>query len=399
MSRAADSLDPSQRRAVDLMLRAPVGVVTGGPGRGKTHCTRVALDELERSGAVVALAASTGKAARRLAEATGREAVTVHRLLGYPLGAYRGGFMYGPGNELGVDVVIVDEASMIDVQLAAALFEAVRPPTRVILVGDADQLPSVGEGRVLADLIASGKCPVARLTHVHRAAAESWVCTQAPVILAGKMPDLAPRPDFRWIECESRQAAVDALVNEAVERASDAQVLIPQTVGPAGTKVINRRLQRLLRGDAIGRTMQVVDEGDEGRFTLAAGDRVIQTRNDYTRGVMNGELGRVVHVDDEGVRVAFDTGPVFFDRPGSRYLRLAYALTVHRLQGSECPWAIVFCHSTHSRMLDRSLLYTAVTRAKQGVVLVGDRVGLERAVRNVSSRRRNTGLAERLRAA
>lgn len=440
------SLDASQQRAVDLMLGAPIAVITGGPGTGKTTTTRAALDALDARGRSYVLASPTGKAARRLSEVTGREATTIHRLLGYGMGDQRGGFLFGEDHPIETDVVIVDEASMVDVQLAAALFEAVQPPTRLVLVGDVDQLPSVGEGSVLADLIESGACPVARLTTLHRAAAESWVCSQSPRILTGRLPDLAERRDFRWIEREGRDAAADALVQLVagrpserggscdttrragellppgpelralgVESLADVQVLVPQTVGPAGTRALNTRLQALLNprvGNLGGQPWRLGrakggggsgGEDDAGGFDLRLGDRVIQTRNDYKlndgAGVMNGEVGAVVGVEPEQLLVRFDGSarPVAYDRAAANGLALAYALTVHKYQGSEVPWAVVFCHSTHSRMLERTLLYTAVTRAKRGVVLVGDRVGLERAVKNAHSTKRNTGLAERIR--
>ena len=418
-------LDASQQAAVSLMLSAPICAITGGPGTGKSTTTRTALDLLDARNTSYLLASPTGKASRRLEEVTGRTATTIHRLLGYGLGSQGGAsgrFLFGEGNPVEADVVIVDEASMIDIHLARALIEAVQPPSRLIFVGDADQLPSVGEGAFLRDLIASDACPVARLTTLHRAAAESWVCSQAPRILAGRLPDLADRLDFRWIEREGRADAVSALVDLVtsparlddlepglgVDAAKALQVLVPQTVGPAGTKVLNRRLQSIVNPftGASGSANQWRLGGDDAAFDVRIADRVIQTRNDYSladgAGVMNGEVGTVTSVDKDKLCVRFDGSatdapPVAYDRAAANGLQLAYALTVHKYQGSEVPWAVVFCHSTHSRMLERTLLYTAVTRARCGVVLVGDRVGLERAVKNAQSKKRNTGLAERLR--
>lgn len=400
------NLDDSQKAAVELMLSAAIGVVTGGPGTGKTTTTRAALDALEERGLDCALAAPTGKAARRMMEATGRPASTIHRLLEYnPIDrgyGKRDGFFVNADNPLEADVVIVDEASMVDIELASSLLEAVQAPTRLILVGDAAQLPSVGPGRFFAELIESAAVPVARLTTLHRAAAESWVCSQAPEVLAGRVPDLRERDDFRWIEHSIRDHAVDALVelgagvHEALAdvEPGESQVLVPQNVGPAGGAAINRRLQAVLN-PKVGEDGWRMGKKGEGSFELRRGDRVIQTKNDYLRDVMNGEVGVVERVGREELVVRFDA-EVTYDRPSANALRLAYALTTHKYQGSEVPWAVVLCHSTHTRMLTRTWLYTSITRAKQGVVLVGDRVGLERAVKSTRDTKRNTGLAERL---
>lgn len=395
------ALDPSQERAVDLVC-APDGpriaIVTGGPGCGKTTSLRVALDRLEERGAIVRLAAPTGKAAKRMNEATGRATSTVHRLLEF----YGRGFRRNRSNPIDARLVVVDEASMLDVELASALFASIRGGTRLVLVGDADQLPSVGPGRVFADLIDSGKVPVARLTTLHRVAAESWVCSQAPRILRGDLPDLRERADFRWIEQDDRDAAREALV-ELVARTlpaqgivgADAQVLVPQRVGPAGADVLNGRLQALLNPTTPGTGWRV------GKQELCVGDRVIQTRNDYTRSVFNGEVGVVAELDPRALVVDFgdpETGRrVTYDREAVNSLQLAYALSVHKSQGSEWPWVVCFVHTTHTRMLTRQLFYTAITRARKGVIIVGDRAGIERATANVSDTRRNTALIERLR--
>lgn len=402
------TLDPSQRAAVALALTARVGIITGGPGRGKTTITRAALDAMDVAGVTYELASPTGKAARRMEEATGRPAQTVHRLLGYGLGDP---WLHTAERPLETDCVIVDEASMLDLELARALLDAIDPRrTRLILVGDVDQLPSVGPGRVFGDLIDSGEVPVARLTTLHRSAAEAWVSTQAPEVLAGRVPDLRERPDFTFIERENRDSAADAVV-ELVTRTlpergiapADVQVLIPMTVGPAGTSVLNRRLQAVCNTAAPGSGWKIGKGSEgEGAEEIRVGDRVIQTRNDYLLNVFNGETGRVVSVDKDELAVDFgdEKSPrgVTYSRDAARSLRLAYALTVHRYQGSETPWAVVMCHSTHTKMLSRNLLYTAITRAKRGVVIVGDRKGIERAVKNATDSKRNTGLIERLRA-
>lgn len=411
-------LDPSQERAVELVCKAPIGIVTGGPGTGKTTCLRAALGRLERDRGqdyAIALASPTGKAARRMTEATGCEAQTVHRLLEWSRhdydtepgrAVYRPHFLRNARNPLDEDLVVVDEASMLDTELAAALLDAIDVTrTRLILVGDVDQLPSVGPGRVFADLIASDRVPVARLTTLHRAAAESWVCTQAPAVLGGRVPDLRMRADFEWIEREHRDDAVEAVIDVAQRFAPEdgAQVLVPQNVGPAGAELLNRKLQPLLNPAATGAGWKV--GGQDAQQTLRVGDRVIQTKNDYDIGIFNGETGVVRAIvagdgDGDAARLDVDFGDgrvIAYSRDAAKSLRLSYALTIHKSQGSEWPWVIVLAHSTHTRMLDRSLLYTAITRAKKGVVLVGDRLGLERAVRNTGATSRNTTLAARVR--
>lgn len=413
-------LDPSQQRAVELILEAPFGIITGGPGTGKTHSLRTALDELDGRGVRYLLASPTGKAARRMFEATGREALTVHRLLEYdPRERGYGksdGFLRNADNPLEADLVVIDESSMLDVKLAAALFDACQTfenePTRLVLVGDKDQLPPVGAGRVFADLIEGGLVPVARLTTLHRSAAASWVATQSREVLAGRRPEIDPRADFRWVEHEDRIAAVDALVavatkglrgagaDEAGFGLADAQVIVPQNTGPAGADALNARMQALVTPeDAPGWKV--------GNVRIRKGDRVIQTRNDYNlnggEGVMNGEIGVVDEVDDDQLFVRFDPDAadggtlVAYSKDAARSLRLAYALTCHKMQGSEVPWAVVLAHSTHTRMLTRGWLYTAVTRAKKGVVIVGDRKGIERAVKNAHDAKRNSALIDRIR--
>ena len=478
-------LDPSQELAVELVRTARLGVITGGPGTGKTTCLRTALDRIDAEGTSTcpscagrgsveqhdewggdsymdtcptcagkgrcssyALAAPTGKAARRMSEATGRDACTVHRLLAYgPLPEGGVGFRHHAKNPLSHELVVVDEASMLDVELADALFSAIDPDrTRLVLVGDVNQLPSVGPGRVFGDLIESERVPVARLERLHRSAAESWVCSQAPRILAGELPDLETRRDFVWARADDRDAAAKLLVDVVTKHLPErrgvsgeaVQVLIPQRIGPAGGEAINVRLQPLLnpqRDDAA-------PAWKLGPFTVRAGDRVIQTSNDYMLNVMNGEVGvvawvrdkpltcplcegrKVIEVDDEearhtverecsrcagkgalppGMGVRFPEGRgerlVEYSKTKADALALAYALTIHKSQGSEWPWVVVFVHSTHTTMLTRQLLYTAITRARVGVVIVGDKAGIERAVKETKDARRNTALVERLRAA
>ena len=420
------SLDDSQRLAVELVRSAPVGVVTGGPGTGKTTTLRAALDVLDalpepatwpcalclergcdacegrgfELGERYLLCSPTGKAARRMQEATGRPASTVHRALQYHP---QQGWRRHAERPIPSDLIVVDESSMLDVELAAALLRAVSPTrTRVVFVGDANQLPSVGPGRVFADLIDSGEVPVARLTTLHRAAAESWVCTQAPAVLAGQEPDLTRRDDFEWRRTETADAAADAVIEvvRALPVGEDAQILIPQRKGSCGIDAINARLQALTNPPRAAEERWAM-----GGFELRPRDRVIQTKNDYTLGVMNGEVGEISSLEpkrgDEAARavVRFDDRSVVYSRAQAMALELAYALTIHRSQGSEWGTCVVVCHSSHAFMLSRSLLYTAITRAKKRVVLVGDAKGLAAALRSAADHRRNTTLAERMKEA
>lgn len=404
-SALALALDPRQREAVDLILEAPFGVVTGLPGSGKTTTLRAALDALDALPPPVdlfgeelpryLLAAPTGKAAKRMTEATGREASTIHRLLEFgPLPEGGLGFRRNAQNPIEAALVVVDEASMIDVLLLEALSRAVVPGrTRLVLVGDAHQLPSVGPGRVLADLIAAGVRSV-RLETLHRAAAESWVCRNAPTILAGRVPELARTHDFQWVECPDAASAGSTIVSLATTGSfgSVPQVLAPQRTGAAGVVSLNRAIQARTNPLRAGSPAVEIEAGT----SIHAGDRVIQGSNNYQLGVFNGEVGEVVQVTKDAVVVDFEGRKVSYNAMDARALSLAYALTVHKSQGSEWPWVIVLCHSTHFRMLSRPLLYTAVTRAKKGVVLVGDKAGLERALGNTDDAKRNTTLVERL---
>lgn len=411
-------LDPSQERAVELVCSAPIGIVTGGAGVGKSTCLRIALDRLEESGVTVSLAAPTGKAAKRLAEATGREAQTIHRLLEYhPFHGFRrdrnrcsscGGKSKacpdcnGTGSRpLECDLVVIDEASMVDIELADSLLNGIDSTrTRLILVGDHNQLPPVGPGAFFRDLLASEAVRVARLTKVHRAAEESWICTQAPGVITGTKPNLEPRHDFRFIEAETLEdvgAAVLRAVQDHPKDAGELVVLSPQKTTSGGVVALNETLRGARNPKRIG-----VPEWPIGAsYTARPRDLVIQRKNDYTREVFNGETGVVIgETSGKGgklLEVQFDGRVVKYDRPAARNLHLAYALTVHASQGSEWPWIIVVCHSGHTHMLSRPLLYTALTRARTGVVLIGNQKGLDAALKASSAGMRNTELAEHLR--
>lgn len=398
------TLDPSQRRAVDLACTATLGIITGGPGTGKTTCLRYALDILDDRGESYELAAPTGKAAKRMQETTGRwTARTIHRLLEYHP---HHGWQRNRRHPLDTDVVIVDESSMIDVELAARLTDAIDVTrTRLIMIGDANQLPPVGPGRVFGDLVDSGLVPTVRLQTLHRAALESWVCQNAPRVLTGEMLELKPRRDFLWVEVEHAADVLEHVRRMVVEHLPeyaglDAQALIPQRPGVAGILAANRVLQHALNPRADGTPyLQRGREGDDDRAELRVGDRVIQTRNDYAIEVFNGEVGAITDIAAGHVRVDFAGREIVtYTLEQANALELAYALTVHRAQGSEFPWVVAVCHSTHSYVLSRQLLYTAITRAKVGVVLIGDDRGLHRALSDARPPTRHTTLIERIRA-
>ena len=407
-------LDGKQAEAVAMMTDRDVrvGVLTGGPGRGKTTCLREALRALREDKQAVALCAPTGKAARRMSEACGYPAQTIHRLLGIGVD-----FDWGATPEpLPFDVVIVDEASMLDTVLGSLLFRAVDPRfTRIFLVGDKDQLPSVGPGYVLGDLIASKLVPVVELTTLHRSAAESWVARNAPRILSGDLEHLETggSHDFRWVQCErgadaTRQALLQMLeeeLNHAAEMTGAAtlqeafeglQVLIPMKKGPVGVEPVNAEVQQLVQGDYIdgpgfGR--------GEGKGSFYTGDKVLQTKNNYQLQVMNGETGTVTALGAQGKKsmmIRFDDRELSFGAVDAFDLELGYATTIHKSQGSEWPVVVVVCHSAHSRMLSRQLIYTAVTRSRRRVVLVGDEKGLSMTLRNTRVANRTTGLREML---
>ena len=394
------TLAPSQRDALALAVRSKTLVITGGPGVGKTTLVNSILRVLRAKGVDVALCAPTGRAAKRLGESTGLEARTIHRLL--EADPKVGGFKRGETDPLRCDLLVVDECSMVDVPLMRALLRALPEHAALLLVGDVDQLPSVGPGQVLADVIASGAVPVVRLTEVFRQAAQSRIITGAHRINKGRMPELdaAEGSDLYFVEANDPEEGVRKLLAVVRDRiparfgldpVRDVQVLCPMNRGGLGARALNAELQRALNPPREG-------EARVERFgwSYGAGDKVMQVTNDYERDVFNGDVGRVVRVDaDEGELVAaFDGREVAYGFGELDELVLAYAATIHKSQGSEYPAVVIPLTTQHYAMLARNLLYTGVTRGKRLVVLVGSKRALGIAVRNGAARRRWTRLGE-----
>jgi exodeoxyribonuclease V alpha subunit len=392
-------LDPDQVLALRLAHEKSVVVITGGPGTGKTTLTRFLLDLFDEHHLGVVLAAPTGRAARRLAETTSRDASTLHRLLAFDPATTE--FGRDESNPIDAAVVLVDESSMIDQRLFASLLRAVQPGTRLVLVGDANQLPSVGPGEVLRDLIRSGQVPTARLARIFRQGERSGIVTNAHRVLAGERPVTTDpgKGDFSFVERDRPEevaAEIRRLVKEVLPREvgvdplRDVQVLVPMYKGEAGADALNVALQADL--NPRGREVKA------GRRNFRQGDRVIQLRNDYSRNIFNGEIGWVDSVAEDGQRIGLRFEHLV-ELPSNEWdqVALAYAITVHKSQGSEYDWVIVPLSTQHAILLDRPLFYTAITRARKGVILVGSQRALALALRPGRSHARRTTLAERLR--
>lgn len=395
------TLSEEQRAAVRTALTAKVCVLTGGPGTGKTTTLRALIRLLEVKGHPVALASPTGRAAKRLSEATGRPAQTLHRLLGFSPTA---GFTVNEHKRLSAHLVVVDEVSMLDLVMFNNLLKAIEPGAHLLLVGDADQLPSVGAGNVLGDLIACGRIPVVRLNTIFRQAAQSHIITNAHHINHGRMPVFAKDSQdfFLFAEDDPEQAAarvVDVVANRLPRKfglnpLTDVQVLAPMHRGSAGVTVLNQRLQAALNPPAPNKPERAL----AGRL-FRIGDRVMQLRNNYRKETFNGDIGRIVDLDLEQQRLTaeFDGRPVFYEWAEADELQHAFAVSIHKAQGSEFPAVVVPLLTQHYVMLQRNLLYTAVTRARQLCVLVGSRRAIALAVKNATVAQRWSGLAERLR--
>ena len=398
-------LDSTQREAISKAVNSGVSVITGGPGTGKTTIIKCLLELSRSEGLEVLLAAPTGRAAKRLTEATGEDARTIHRMLGQDMSTGRPTFKYNEKNPLKGDVFIIDEISMADVYVFSALLKALPTFAKLILVGDKDQLPSVSPGNILADIIASGLVPVHILTEIHRQEANSLIVINAHRINEGKMPVIKNDSDDFFFD---QKTAPEDIAHEVVTLVTkrlpqffhvspaEIQVLAPLKRSPAGVEALNKALQQALNPDG-----KVI----EGSLDFRIGDKVMHTVNDYElewtkdgekgSGVYNGDVGIITNVVRGTLTVTFDDGRVAEYKSGERdSLMLAYAVSVHKSQGSEFPIAVIALTPGGGLLLNRNLLYTAVTRAKQVAVLVGSEETLRRMIANKSIRVRYTLLKE-----
>ena len=394
-------LAETQKQAIERATTSKVMVITGGPGVGKTTIVRGLLEIFAAKRMRCLLCAPTGRAAKRLQESTGRDAKTIHRLLEYE--PKESGFKKNQENPLDVDLLVVDETSMVDISLMDHLLQAIPSTACLILVGDVDQLPSVGPGTVLRDLIGSGVIPVVRLTEIFRQASQSWIVRAAHAVQAGDMPVSAPpaQGDFFFVAAETPEAVIDAILKLIRERiparfgfdpVRDVQVLTPMNRSVLGARNLNVKLQEVLNPSVGGHSVE--------RFGWAfrKGDKVLQTVNNYKKEVFNGDIGSIAKVDpvEQEVTVDFDNRSVVYDFEELDELGLAYAMTIHKSQGSEYPALILPVHTQHYIMLQRNLLYTGITRGRKLVVLVGTKKALALAVSRQDTSRRYTALLRRL---
>lgn len=399
-ARQSLTLSQEQREAVESACGHKVSIITGGPGTGKTTITRVVVRALKALGLKISLAAPTGRAAKRLAEATGFTATTLHRLLRYQPAT---GFEFNEEKKLSADVMVVDEVSMLDCGLCLSLLRALPLTCRLVFVGDENQLPSVGAGNVLGDMIESGVIPAVRLTHIYRQARESMIVVNAHRINEGEFPlgspHAPPKADFFWVEKEDLrelQALILRMVCERIPEAygldpmSDVQVLTPMHKGEVGTIALNSLLQERL--NAGGRELV------RGQRAYRVGDRILQLRNNYDKEVFNGDLGRILDFDtkDEILKAEFDGREVEYGFDELDEIGLAYAISVHKSQGSEYPAVVMPVVSQHYMLLQKNLIYTGLTRARKLAVLMGSRRAMHMGLGNERGRQRHSSLAVRL---
>ena len=414
---------PQQREAIHTAMSTRAMILTGGPGTGKTTTVVGMIRLFSADGRRITLTAPTGRAAKRLSETTGSEAKTIHRLLEFS--PQNNGFKRNRQNPLDTDVVIVDETSMVDLVLMNRLMQAIRPTTTVILIGDTDQLPSVGAGNVLRELIDSQKIPVIQLTEIFRQAQESMIVTNAHRINKGDFPELTGGTDrnFFFMEEEDPDAITELICSLIADRLpqhydyhpiDDIQLLCPMRRGTLGTENLNRRLQEILNPEYTAPVSHPLEKSRFGARTykrmsepagrsqtaggFRVGDKVMQVRNNYDYDVFNGDIGRVVNIEhvDKKVYIQFPDKQVAYDTADLGELVLAYATTVHKAQGSEYPVVVIPLHTQHYLMLQRNLLYTGITRAKERVVIVGTKRAIGICIRNNQVMERNSYLAERL---
>lgn len=392
------TLAASQREALLLALRSKLLVITGGPGVGKTTLVNSILKVLAVKGVRILLGAPTGRAAKRMTETTGMEARTIHRLL--EVNPANGGFRRDGDNPLDCDLLVIDETSMVDVQMMNALVKAVPRRAALLLVGDVDQLPSVGPGQVLSDMIESGAVPVVRLTEVFRQAAQSRIITNAHRINSGNMPDLTPdaASDFHFIEADEPEAVIAKLVDVVARRLPkrygvdpirDIQILCPLNRGGLGARALNIELQAALNPPRAERV-------ERFGWTYALGDKVMQIINDYEKEVYNGDIGTVVGLDAEErlLTIEYDGRHVVYDFGELDAVVLAYATTIHKAQGSEYPVVIIVMTTKHYAMLARRPVYTGITRGKRLVVVIGQKKALWIAVKDKADATRWSKLGE-----
>ncbi len=393
-------LAENQKRAVAASLSEKVHIITGGPGTGKSTITKVILLITHQLTQKILLAAPTGRAAKRLSEITGLKASTIHSLLEFDFS--KGGFKKGRENQLDCDLIIVDEASMIDTVLMFNLLKALPKHCRVVFVGDVDQLPSVGAGNVLKDFIDSQSMPITRLTEIFRQAASSKIIVNAHKVNTGQFPDISNEKsgDFFFIPEEDSEKIPDLIVNLVDSRLpkaygfhtfDDIQVLSPMNRGTIGNRNLNEILQKKLNPSyeplmKLGRSFH-------------EGDKVMQIKNNYEKDVFNGDVGRIQKIDrsEQELIVKFDERLVVYDFTEIDQLTFAYSISIHKFQGSECPCIVMPIHTSHYMMLFRNLLYTGITRGKKLVVLLGSKKAIAMAVKNDKAVRRFTGLGEVMR--
>ena len=403
-SQTGIQLTEQQREAVTQAAQHRILILTGGPGTGKTFTTRTIVALWKAMGKDIALASPTGRAAQRLAELTGREAKTIHRLLEFNPKSMQ--FQHDDTNPIQADALVVDEASMLDLFLANSLIKAIASNAQLLLVGDTDQLPSVGAGNVLHDLIASGKIPVVRLNQVFRQAQASHIVQNAHRINQGQFPSLEsisaqPQTDCLWLGApgpEDGVQGIQEIITELLPQfgyspARDLQVLCPMTRSLVGTRNLNQVLQGLINPPAPNKA-----ELARGGMILRVGDRVIQQVNDYNRDVFNGDLGGIAAIDleEQEVTVQFGQRLVVYDWADLNEIALAWAITIHKSQGSEYPVVMLPMYMQHYLMLSRNLLYTGLTRAQKLAIVVGPKKAIGLAVRQVKDQLRYTLLARRL---